>query len=97
MRTPTAKSYREAKVERLELRTSPRQAAMIRQAATVTDKTLTAFVLDAATLEAQRALADRRLFRLDSARWQRFVDVLDRPTKEKPRLRQLMKRSTGLA
>jgi len=95
MKTLAAKSRREAKVERLELRTSPRQAEVIRQAAAVTDKTVTAFVLDAATLEAQRALADRRFFRLDKAHWQRFVSALDRPTKVKPRLRELMRRSSS--
>jgi uncharacterized protein (DUF1778 family) len=82
---------REAKVERLELRTSPRQAEVIRQAAIATDKTVTAFVLDAATLEAQRALADRRIFRVDAERWKRFVEALDRPAKVKPRLRELMR------
>lgn len=95
MKTLASKNRREAKVERLELRTSPRQAEVIRQAATATDKTVTAFVLDAATLEAQRALADRRLFRLDAAHWQRFVNALDRPTKVKPRLRELMRRSSS--
>ena len=97
MRTSTARKYREAKVERLELRASPRQAAVIRQAATTMDKTVTAFILDAATLEAQRALADRRLFSLNSARWQRFLSALDRPEREIPRLTQLMKGSIDSA
>jgi len=46
------KSRRDARVERLEVRASPNQAAVIRQAAAATAKTVTAFVLDAATLEA---------------------------------------------
>jgi len=96
MKGLAAKDRRDAKVQRLELRTSSRQAEVIRQAATITEKTVTAFVLDAATLEAQRALADRSLFRLDFARWQRFVNALDRPAKEKPRLRKLMRRSSIL-
>jgi len=97
MKTAAAKNYREAKIERLELRASPGQAAVIRQAANTTDKTVTAFILDAATLEAQRALADRRLFRLDSTRWQRFLNALDRPAKEKPRLSKLMRGPAGSA
>jgi uncharacterized protein (DUF1778 family) len=92
----TRRNAKDAKAERLELRTSSGQAAMIRQAASVTEKTVTAFVLDAATLEAHRALADRRFFRLDPVRWQRFVDALDRPTKEKPRLRGLMRQPSAL-
>jgi uncharacterized protein (DUF1778 family) len=97
MKSPATRSRREAKVERLELRTSQKQAEVIRQAAAITDKTVTGFVLDAATLEAQRAFADRRLFRLDADHWQRFVDALDRPTKAKPRLRELMRRSSSSA
>ncbi len=96
MKTLATKNRRDAKVERLELRTSPRQAEVIRQAATVTEKTVTAFILDAATLEAQRTLADQRLFSLDPARWQRFVNALDHPAKEKPRLRALMRRPSVL-
>jgi uncharacterized protein (DUF1778 family) len=87
-----AKKRRDAKVERLELRASPSQTLAIRQAAAATAKTVTAFVLDAATTEAQRALADRRLFRLDPERWERFVHMLDRPVKEKPRLSKLISR-----
>ena len=96
MTSPATKKRRDAKVERLELRASPSQTLAIRQAAAATAKTVTAFVLDAATIEAQRAIADRRLFRLDPNRWERFVNALDRPVKEKPRLRKLMRRSSVL-
>jgi len=92
MTSPAARKRRDAKVERLELRASPSQTSAIRQAAAATAKTVTAFVLDAATIEAQRALADRRLFRLDPERWERFVHALDRPVKAKPRLGKLMRR-----
>ena len=96
MPSPAAKKRRDAKVERLELRASPSQSSAIRQAAAATAKTVTAFVLDAATIEAQRTIADRRLFRLDPDRWERFVDALDRPVKEKRRLRKLMRRPSIL-
>jgi len=91
MTNPAAKKRYDAKVERLELRASPSQTAAIRQAAAATAKTVTAFVLDAATMEAQRAIADRRIFRLDPDRWERFVNALDRPAKQRPRLRKLMR------
>ena len=96
MPSPAAKKRRDAKVERLELRASPSQSSATRQAAAATAKTVTAFVLDAATIEAQRTIADRRLFRLDPDRWERFVKALDRSVKEKPRLRKLMRRSSVL-
>lgn len=86
----------EAKVDRMELRASPGQTTVIKQAAEATGKTLTSFVLDAAYLEAQRTLADRRLFRLDTDAWERFVGALDRPAKARPRLRKLMEKPSVL-
>ncbi|MBI4728692.1 MAG: DUF1778 domain-containing protein [Acidobacteria bacterium] len=83
---------REAKIERVELRATSRQTTIIKQAAEATGKTVTSFVLDAAFVEAQRALADRRTFRLDAERWARFVEALDRRVKPKPRLRRLIER-----
>lgn len=87
---------REVKADRIELRASPRQTAVIKQAAEATGKTVSSFMLEVAYLEAQRALADRRLFRLDEGRWQRFTKALDRPVKEKPRLRRLMEAPSAL-
>jgi uncharacterized protein (DUF1778 family) len=87
---------KEVKARRIELRASPRQTAIIKQAAEASGKTVSAFMLDAAYLEAQRALADRRLFRLDESRWQRFVRALDRSARVKPRLRRLMETRSAL-
>ena len=64
---------------------------MLEQAAEATGKTLTSFVLDAASIEAQRALTDRRLFLLDDVNWARFSEALDRPVVAKPRLRRLLR------
>jgi len=86
----------DAKIDRVELRASPRQTSVIRQAADITGKTMSAFVLDAAYVEAERALADRRLFRLDEDRWARFTKALDRPKTAKPRLEKLIKQRTAL-
>lgn len=85
-----------AKSERLELRASRRQASVIRQAAEASGKTVTAFVLDAAHAEAQRELADRRIFSLDKNRWEQFVKALDRPAKSKPRLKRLLEERSPL-
>lgn len=85
-----------AKVERLELRASRRQASVIKQAAEASGKTVTAFILDAAHVEAQRELADRRIFSLDKDKWGQFVKALDRPAKSKPRLQRLLKERSVL-
>ncbi len=87
---------KEAKARRIELRASPRQTAVIKQAAEASGKTVSSFMLDVAYLEAQRALADRRLFRLDESRWLRFVKALDRPVRVKPRLRKLIETPSAL-
>lgn len=87
---------RQAKIDRLELRASPRQTVVIKQAAEAAGKSVSSFVLDAAYLEAQRALADRRLFNLDAKQWERFVKALDRPVKDKSRLRRLLQEPSAL-
>ncbi len=85
--TSTPKESREG---RISLRATPSQRRMLEQAAEAAGKTLTAFVLDAAALEAQRALLDRRFFVLDDAQWARFIEALDEPVTERPRLRRLL-------
>ncbi len=87
---------KDIKADRIELRASPRHAAIIRQAAEARGKTVSSFMLDAAYLEAQRDLADRTLFRLDEAQWARFIKALDHPTSSKPRLRKLMQTPSAL-
>lgn len=83
-------SHDPGRVERFSIRATPRQRRIIEQAAEASGKSVTAFLLDAASLEAQRTLADRRLFTLDAQRWRRFEEALERPVVEKPRLRRLL-------
>lgn len=84
---------RELKADRILIRTTARQHQLIRDAAEASGKSVSAFLLDAATLEAQRSLADRRAFRLGATDWRRFVEALDRPAQLKPRLRTLLRTS----
>ena len=78
------------KSERIALRASARERALLYQASRVRESTLSEFVLGAATAEAQNVLADRTRFELQAAEWDRFVDLLDRPTADKPALRRLL-------
>jgi len=39
---------------------------------------------------AEDTLADRRVFRLDEAAWDEFVEVLDRPARPVPELARLL-------
>jgi len=64
--------------ERWDFRVDPETDRLVRRAAQTAERTLTDFVVDAAVVEAERLLADRREFVLDSAQWERFVVLLDR-------------------
>lgn len=78
--------------ERWDFRVAAGTDRLVRRAADSAEKTLTDFVLDAAVLEAERVLADRRHFELPPKRWARFVDILDRPPHEDPGLKRLFSR-----
>ena len=79
-----------AKVKgRWDFRVAPETDQLVRQAAETADQTLTDFVIDAAVVEAERVLADRTEFVLDADRWDRFVELLDRPPQDNPGLEKL--------
>lgn len=78
---------------RLALRLTPEQDALIREAATATGQSLSAFVTSAALSDAEDALADRRRFRLDFAAWSDFAGILDRPAEPIPELTELFEGS----
>lgn len=88
-----AASERDLKSERLSLRISARQRRLICDAAEAREMDVTTFVLDAVTSNAQRVLADRRMFSLPAERWDRWIEILDRPVtplSAKPRLEKLL-------
>ncbi len=78
------------KTERIALRASAREREVLYQASQAQETTLSEFVLGAATAEAERVLTDRTRFELPAEDWARFVELLDRPPVEKPRLRRLL-------
>jgi uncharacterized protein (DUF1778 family) len=78
--------------ERVDLRMTSAAKRTLQQAAAVKNKTLSEFLLDTGLSAAYDALADRRVFQLDAAGWDRFMAALSRPPKENPRLRKLLAR-----
>jgi uncharacterized protein (DUF1778 family) len=78
--------------ERLHLRTTSEQAATIRAAAEASGRSVTDFVVDNAVIEAHRVLADRVHFTLSPEDFERFLEILDRPAKVDPLLRELLSR-----
>ena len=78
------------KTTRLNVRTSPEQDTLIRQAAAASHTSMSDFVLESATTRATQILADRRWFRLESEAYDEFRALLDRPAIYKPRFAESM-------
>lgn len=83
----TGRGQRDA---RLNIRTSAQKQHLIRSAAAALDKSVTDFVLESATTNAERVLADRRWFNLSEDAWEDFQALLDAPTSETPKLAALL-------
>lgn len=90
IRSATARSRGSAKAERLAVRVSASQKALLDRASRATDSTLSDFVLSAATEAAEDVLADRRRFVMPRSEWDAFVRLLDAPPRSLPRLRRLL-------
>jgi uncharacterized protein (DUF1778 family) len=76
--------------ERLEVRLSTTVKNTLQQAASLQQKTISAFVLDSGLAAATEALANRREFPLPTKQYDAFVAALDAAPKRKPRLAKLL-------
>ena len=81
---------------RLELRTTPEERELIKRAVAVTGSDLTEFVVGHASLAARQVLADRTSFGLDQAALAAWEAINDRPARDLPGLRRLMRRASPL-
>ncbi len=77
--------------DRLEVRLSPQAKSMLKQAASIERKTVSAFIPDKGLAAAAETLADRREFRLTTKQYDAFVAALDANGKRRPRLEKLLK------
>jgi uncharacterized protein (DUF1778 family) len=75
--------------DRLEVRLTPKAKSMLKRAASIERKTVSAFILDKGLAAAAETLADRREFRLSAKQYDAFVAALDAPPKPRPRLEEL--------
>lgn len=74
----------------LNLRIKPEERGLIDRAASVTGKTRTDFVLEAARRAAEEALLDRTLIVVGPEAYAAFLARLDEPPKPNERLRRTM-------
>lgn len=77
----------------INLRIEARTRDLIDEAAAVLGKNRTEFMIESARALAIDVLLDQRLFVLDAARYDAFVDALDNPPAPGPKLRALLRRT----
>jgi uncharacterized protein (DUF1778 family) len=75
----------------LNLRIKPEERGLIDRAATITGKTRTDFVLEAARRAAEEALLDRAVLAVSPEAYAAFLARLDEPPKPSERLRRTMR------
>lgn len=76
----------------INLRIEAHTRQLIDDAAQVLGKTRTEFMIESARRQAIDVLLDQRLFALDDARYDAFVQALDNPPAPGPKLRSLLSR-----
>ncbi|MDA8048851.1 MAG: DUF1778 domain-containing protein [Rhodospirillales bacterium] len=85
-----AKAQAARRREALNLRIRPEERGLIDRAATLTGKTRTGFVLEAARRAAEEALLDRTVFAVSPRAYAAFLARLDEPPEPNERLRRTM-------
>ncbi len=81
---------------RLEVRVTPEQDALIRQAADLEDTTVTAFMLDTVTSRAKGVVKRHQDLVLSNEAFDRFIAELDEPANPVPELVDLFKNNPKL-
>lgn len=76
--------------ERLNVRVTGEQARLIRLAAKRRQGTVSNFLVESACLRAEEELASQREIVYSDKQWEAFLAMLDRPAKDKPRLKKLL-------
>jgi uncharacterized protein (DUF1778 family) len=84
-----ASTFDQPRDHRFQLRVTASEESLIKVAAERQGVNVTDFIMRSAREKAEQALADQTRFVLDGKQWKAFMAVLDRPSKEKPRLRRL--------
>jgi uncharacterized protein (DUF1778 family) len=77
---------------RWNLRVERDEDEIVRAASNASGTSYSNFVREAAVTEAQRVLADRTHFVLDEDQWRQLNELLDRPPRVPPGLRDLFSR-----
>ena len=87
--TTRAKAKRNSRSARFGLRATHEQEMVLRRAADVSHKSLTEFILESACQAAEQTLLDQRLFMVPGSQYQALLDLLERPARKNPGLKDL--------
>ena len=79
-----------SKSERIDVRASLPVKQLLQDAARVSHKNVSEFLLDAGIIAANQTLADRSRFELSDEKWLAFQAALDQPVSAKPKLKKLL-------
>jgi uncharacterized protein (DUF1778 family) len=77
------------KDRRFQLRATAREETLIKVAVKQRGLSMAEFILSAAREKAEESLTDRTKLVLDEKQWKQFMEALDRPVREKTRLKKL--------
>lgn len=91
---PESAVAREVKSQRLNLRTSERQESILRRAASLTDRSVSDFVLESAVDRAEKVLADRRWFTASAEQWEDLQRLLEAPLPSTVKFERLATRTS---
>lgn len=81
---------RSTRTAKLDLRLTPEAKRKLQTAAESAGRSVSEFVLESALAQADQTLADRTRFGLNGERWKNFLEALDAPPREIPRLARLL-------
>jgi uncharacterized protein (DUF1778 family) len=80
---------RSVRTAKLDLRLSPEAKEKLQAAASISQRSVSEFVLESALVRAEETLTDRTRFGLDAGQWKAFLAALDAPPRDLPRLKRL--------
>lgn len=78
--------------ERIDLRLSADQKALLARAASYAGMSLSSFLVSSASKRAKELVAERETLTLTARDWRAFLAALDKPERRRPRLEKAVKR-----
>ncbi|MCW7544318.1 DUF1778 domain-containing protein [Aurantimonas litoralis] len=85
------------KENNLNVRIKSDELALIKRAAETCGKSLSSFVIEAATFSAQKELMDQRFLHLDAALFDSIAETISQPAKVHPELASLLRNGSQWA